>query len=255
MSRFSKLETVNIKKAAEDFYKDNEESLDARESFLKANEEFFTGNYENAVKYFSKSLQLDNTKVDAWVGQVFALLNMREYREADLWAKQGLMLFPENGDLLAIKASVYANKGFLNQAIGASDYSLEKGQSPNVWICRGEVLLYAKNKNSFFCFEKALETAGAENWQVPMKIGMLFFRHKIPSTALKYLTKACNANPNNYYLWYLISRCNYLLKYKEKAIEAVKRSLSINPNYKDSQKFKSKLTRFAFLSFFIKTLF
>lgn len=245
MGRFSKLEPEKLKSMEKDFYSEEEESYDAHQCFIKGDEEYFVGNFEKSIKYYSKSLQLENSRIDAWIGQINALIAIRQYKEADLWAGQGLMLFPENADLIALRGVTYALKGFLKRAIGSSDFSLNKGNSPTVWISRGEILLIAQNKNSFFCFEKAMELGGSNDWKIPMQIGMIFHRHRMYSSALKYLTKAGSFNSTNFYLWYLIARCNYHLDFKEKANAAVKRAIEINPNFSLSKNTLKEINRFS----------
>lgn len=257
MGRFEKLEPgkEKIKKFAEDFYKEEEEDLfDAHQYFMKGDEEYFNGSFEKSIKYYSKSLQLENSRVEAWIGQIYALIALNQYKEADLWSKQGLMLFPDNADIISLRGVNYAQKGFLQRAIGSSDFALEKGNSKTVWLSRAEILLFAKNKNSLFCFEKAMELAGKEDWKTSMRIGMIFYNHRIYSSALKYLTKACNTNPKNFYLWYLIGKCNDLLNYREKAAEAFKRSTELNPGYLPAKKMLKRIIIFSPLKS-LKTIF
>ena len=77
---------------------------DAGDWMKKADEERRGGLYESALKYYSRALELDNSLVAGWLGQVQMLVQLEEYPEADLWSRKGLELFPNNGELMAGRA-------------------------------------------------------------------------------------------------------------------------------------------------------
>ena len=62
------------------------------------------GQYENALTFYSRALELDRSVVGGWVGQVQMLVQLGEYPEADLWGRKALELFPNNGEAMAGRA-------------------------------------------------------------------------------------------------------------------------------------------------------
>jgi tetratricopeptide (TPR) repeat protein len=59
------------------------------------------GNHEEALRFYSRAVELDRTMVSGWVGQVQMLIALAEYPEAELWARKALELFRNHADLLA----------------------------------------------------------------------------------------------------------------------------------------------------------
>lgn len=56
-------------------------------------------------------------------------------------------------------------------------------------------------------------------------------------TAIEYLTKSAEYNPKDYQVYYNLAGAYYLAKDNQKALEAVKKSLDINPSYKPAINF------------------
>lgn len=243
MGRFSKLETGKLErgeleKAGRDQRPGAVEPQEYGYSYYveKADEHFYRGRHEQALRFYSRALQEDNSRSYPWVGQVLSLLAMGQVKEADLWVNRAIELFPDDPTLLSLRALVYARKGMLNRAIGASDYALTRGSSPFCWVARGEILLCAKSRNASFCFDKAIEEAGGENWKIPTLIGLIYFSHRAYSKALDYFRRACEIHPSNPYLWYHLGLCHDRLSFDGQAVEALNRALELDPGYREAQK-------------------
>jgi tetratricopeptide (TPR) repeat protein len=119
---------------------------------------FALGSFEQALRVYSRAIQSEAAQVNPWVGQVLCLLMMGQAKEAMVWVKRALELFPEEARVIALQGSTYAHQGMVQRGIGCSDAALAKnGSDPLVWVLRGEVLSMAENSNAQFCFEKALE--------------------------------------------------------------------------------------------------
>ena len=263
MGRFSKLETGKGKpaKAAEPSARVPVEQLVEAETYdysyyiEEADKQYFTGHCDKALRLYSRALQVDNSQVYPWVGQVFSLLGMDQIKEADLWVTRAIELFPEDATLLSLRALIYAHRGMLNRAIGASDYALTRGGTPYAWIARGEILLRAKNKNAAFCFDKALEVAGADDWKIAVQIGLIYFRRRMYASALNYFRRACAREMANCFLWYHLGRCYHYLSFQNEAIEALNRALEINPNYRQAERALSEAKSSNFVTRLFRRLF
>lgn len=257
MGRFSKLERgVAPKKLEEESAKAEvalerpgvEEKYDASYYVKLADQYFFYGEFEKALRFYSRALQVDNSLSYPWIGQIFCLLEMGQIKEAGVWATRALELFPENPDVIALHAIVLAHKGMLKRAIGASDFAMSKGSGVFTWLARGEVLLIADNKMAHFCFDKAMEHAAVDDWQTPMRIGLIYFKHKKYSHALDFFRRAVQYGITNYYLWYHIGRCYYHLGFNQKAIEAFQRSLEHQPEFKQAKLALERATKTSIFS-------
>src|SRR5262245_23063285 len=62
----------------------------------RADSHFFHGEYEKALRFYSRALQVEAARQYPWVGQLYALLMLNQVKEAELWASRALELFPED---------------------------------------------------------------------------------------------------------------------------------------------------------------
>ncbi|MEJ7639084.1 MAG: tetratricopeptide repeat protein [Singulisphaera sp.] len=106
MPRFDRLEFDEEPGEGSDVLRPAHESgQDERQWLRKADDHRRRGLYENALRYYSRALELDKSLVAGWLGQVQMLLQLGEDAEADLWARKSLELFRGQGDLMAGRAS------------------------------------------------------------------------------------------------------------------------------------------------------
>src|SRR3989442_352829 len=125
--------------------------------FAEARTAFENGNFESALRLYSKVLEFNPLNAAAWTGQVRMLIEMGELREAKLWADKALERFPHEPELLAAKAVALGRSGDLQGALAFSDASIEeRGDTPYIWLARGDVLLAREESRADYCFEKAL---------------------------------------------------------------------------------------------------
>ncbi len=216
---------------------------------------FFTGQYAQALRLYSRALQTDNAQVYPWIGQVFSLLAMDQVKEADLWVTRAIEAFPNDATLLSLRALIFALRGMLNRAIGASDYAMTRGATAYSWLARGRILLEARNTNAPFCFDKALELAGNDDWKTAMHIGLIYFRHRMYSSALAHFRRACAIEMGNYFLWYHLGRCYHYLAFTEEAVQAFHRALELNPDFHEAERALHQAKRSNFLTRFFRRLF
>ena len=141
MSRFVNLEFGD---ESENQSQPAEKALVKDEAYYvaEARTAFETGNFEQALRFYSKVLEFNPQNAAAWTGQVRMLIELGEYREAKLWADKALERFPNEPELLAAKAVALGRSGDLQGALAFSDASIEeRGDTPYVWLARGDVML------------------------------------------------------------------------------------------------------------------
>src|SRR3954469_17036493 len=201
MSRFGNLELGD--ESRERGLKHEAKELVKGEAYYasEAHSAFENGNFESALRLFSKVLEFNPQNVTAWTGQVRMLIELNECKEARLWADKALERFPHDPELLAAKAVALARSGDLQGAISFSDAAIEeRGDTPYVWLARADVLLARKERRADFCFEKALLLA-PRDWSVAWLAARIRFYYEQFAMALKLLQQAVSWRSDHFLLW------------------------------------------------------
>lgn len=267
MGRFSKLETGRQEAAdqqdnvlpvprAKKEAPDDGPDYSAEHYAAEADRNYFAGVYKHALKLYSRAIQADASRVDPWIGQVLCLLELRQYREAMVWVRRALELFPEDVRLVSLRGACYAHLGMVQQGIGCSDYAMNlSGTDPLVWIMRGEILALADNRNASICFDKAMEVRPHGDWRTPMHIGLLCIRQKRWSQAADYLRKATEHASSNDFLWERLGYALERLASMPAALEAYRAALHLNPQNTAADNGIQRLTRTPFFVRFMRRIF
>src|ERR1019366_8219822 len=168
---------------------------------------FENGDFEPALRFYSKVLEYNPANAAAWTAQVRMLIELGEYREAKLWADKALERFPNEPELLAAKAVALGRSGDLQGALAFSDASIEeRGDTPYVWLARGDVLLARAETRANYCFEKAQLLAPHE-WFIAWLAARIRFYYEQFVLALKLIQTALDFNPGNFLLWLEQGNC------------------------------------------------
>jgi tetratricopeptide (TPR) repeat protein len=177
----------------------------------QAQQLFEQGRFEPALRAFSRALEFNSKSPVAWAGQVRMLIELSEFSEAKVWADKGLQVLPDHAELLAAKAVALARLGDLQGAIAFSDASIEApGNSPYIWLARGDVLLARSEKRADYCFEKAL-ALGAGKWVWHWLAARIQSFYKHSARALKLLQDALSIEPAAAVLWLDLGRAQVAL--------------------------------------------
>lgn len=230
MSRFGNLE---LDGHHEDHLPDSSHrQLKGEEQFLiEAQNAFADGNFESALRLYGKVLEFNAQNPAAWTGQVRMLIELGEFKEARLWADKALEKFPSEPELLAAKAVALARTGDLQGALAFSDSSIEeRGDTPYVWLARGDVLLARKESRADFCFEKALAFA-PNDWLLPWLAGRIRFYYRQFALALKLMQQALEANASHFLLWLELGRCQQALGLAGPARHSYEQAKQLQPHH------------------------
>src|SRR3989441_1935818 len=151
---------------------------------------FENANFEQGLRLCSKVLEFNPENAGAWTGQVRMLIELGEFREAKLWADKALERFPHEPELLAAKAVALGRSGDLQGALAFSDASIEeRGDTPYIWLARGDVLLARAEARADYCLEKALLLA-PRDWFTLWLAARVRHYYKQFALALKLLQQA-----------------------------------------------------------------
>src|SRR6266576_3425687 len=169
------------------------------------------GNFETALRLFSKVLEFNPLTAGAWTGQVRMLIELGEFREAKLWADKALERFPHEPDLLAAKAVALGRQGDLQGALAFSDASIEeRGDTPYVWLARADVLLAREESRADNCIDRAL-TLAPRSWFIAWLGARIRYYYEHFALALKLLQQSVEWNAGHFLLWLQLGQCQQAL--------------------------------------------
>jgi len=209
MSRFSNLEFGQ--ESDDQSWQNKPQAKDHAYYLGEARTAFENGDFEAGLRLYSKVLEFDPQNTAAWTGQVRMLIELVEFREAKLWADKALERFPHEPELLAAKGVALGRIGDLDGALAFSDASIEEhGDSPYVWLARGDVLLAREEARADYCFEKALLLAPRDWFTIWLAARIRHYYEQF-ALALKLLQQALELNAAHFLLWLELGRCQQAL--------------------------------------------
>lgn len=208
MSRFNSLEFGQNSEEPSEF---QPRLKDEHFYMTEAKAAFESANFEQALRSFAKVLEFNPKNAAAWTGQVRMLIELGEFHEAKLWADKALENFPNEAELLAAKAVALGRLGDVKAALAFSDASIEeRGDTPYIWLARGDVLLARAEKRAEYCFQKAVAFA-PKDWFVRWLSSRIQFFYKKFSIALKFAQEALNLNSGIATVWLQAGNCQLAL--------------------------------------------
>jgi tetratricopeptide (TPR) repeat protein len=228
MSRFVNLELGG---ESEDQPRQPRKSLVKDEAYYlaEARAAFESGEFEPALRLYSKVLEFDAQNPAAWTGQVRMLIELGEHGEARLWADKALERFPHEAELLAAKAVALGRSGDLQGALVFSDAAIgERGDTAYVWLARGDVLLARAEPRADYCFEKALSLAPGE-WLIAWLGARVRYYYDQFALALKLAQQALELNAAHFVLWLELGRCQQALGMVGPARTSFLQARQLNP--------------------------
>jgi tetratricopeptide (TPR) repeat protein len=200
------------------------------------------GQYENALRYYSRALEQDASCIAGWVGQVEMLIALGEAPEAELWSRKALEIFPGNGDLLAARARALCRLGDLQRAGAASDASMAAaGRSALRWTARGEWMLAGRQPLEQHCFDKARQADA--DWLIPLETALIYDHYRIPSRGLARARLATESAPDQPYAWYVRGCLEMSLGMGGPAAGSFGHCLELCPKHVDAEKRLAQVRR------------
>lgn len=253
MGRFSKLETgaaAPEEKAEEEFPRVRRSATARNEAadspgpdydqghYLSEGDRlFYNGEYQKALRSYSRAMQVDHSAVEPWMGQVLSLVQMKQYRESAVWALRSLELFPEDPRLISLQGLTLALTGSVQRALSCSDYAISRptATSAFVWALRGQILSLCNNPNASFCFDKAMELRQKDDWQILTLVGQFLLAEKKWSRAAEFLKEAVQINPCSAFLWKRLGIAQERLGLTQGAMEAYTAALHLDAADKEAE--------------------
>jgi tetratricopeptide (TPR) repeat protein len=197
----------------------------------QADKQYLAGDFELALRNYSRALEQNAAEYEGWSGQVRMLIELGEYEEALMWSDKALELYPEHPDLLAAKAVAACRTGDLEKALAYTDQALtQKGATPAVWLARAEVLLERGSATAKHCVSNAVANAGNAAPAVELAAGRTLLRAGHCGLALGHLSKAVGFTPGAALAWLELGRCQAALGLPEAAM-TLAQCLTLRPGW------------------------
>jgi tetratricopeptide (TPR) repeat protein len=195
---------------------------------------FENGQFEQALRSYSKVLEFNAQNAAAWTGQVRMLIELGECREAKLWSDKALERFPNWPELLAAKAVALARNGDLQAALTFSDAAIEeRGDTPYVWLARGDVLLARREQRADYCFDKAMLLA-PKDWFITLLAARIRLYYEQFVLALNLLQQAIEWNAGHFLLWLELGRCQQAMGLLNSAQASFTHARQLNPDCREA---------------------
>jgi tetratricopeptide (TPR) repeat protein len=219
--------------------------LDERDAgywMASADAERRDGHYDNALRLYSRALELDRSLVPGWLGQIQMLIFLEEYPEAELWGRKALELFRNHPGLLAGRAQAFCRTGDLKQAQALCDASLaQQGQTAYCWVVRGELMLARRGPVDQYCFDKAVQSDA--DWLVNLEIAAIYLHYKLPAKALMHCRSAVEKAPGHPHCWYVQGTVERTMSLTRPAENSFRRCTELKPNHVDARRAIDELNK------------
>ncbi len=239
MARFDKLELQPADDLPPEWRQAKREPTDW---LTEADRERRIGQYEAALRYYSRALESDKSLVVGWLGQCQMLVELGEHKEAELWSRKALEMFPNNGELLAAQAQAMCRDGDTEAAVAMCDGAIkQRGQSPYRWLVRGETMLASGLDPSRHCFDKAVQLDA--DWLIPLEIARIYLYHNQPGHGLTRVRDATEKAGDQPYAWFIFGQCQYELGMFRPAGISLQRCLQLRPQFGEAHELLTKLAQ------------
>jgi tetratricopeptide (TPR) repeat protein len=221
---------------------------DEAHHLLAAKSAFENGRFEMALRSYAKVLEFNPHNPAAWIGQVRMLIELEQYEQAKLWADKALEHFANEPELLAAKAVALARLGDLKAALVYSDASIEEhGDTPYIWLARGDVQLAREEQRADFCFEKAFSLA-PHDWFTRWLGARIHYYYEKFATALRLVQEALSFNAAHGVLWLQLGLCQQALGLVAPAKISFQQARELSPQSQEADNALRELYRLVFWS-------
>ncbi len=229
MDRFSQLEFGDAH--SERSRQPGEEERGAAYFLKQALRYWLAGDYEVALPNHARVLEQDSARFEGWSGQVQMLIELGEYKEADVWADKAMDLFPDHPELLAHKAVANHRDARYDKAVAYSDNAVGRDPAtPRVWLARAEIFLKRKDAVVDGCIGKAMHLAQQDKPIVKLEAARLLRQKKNYVMAITHLNEAMPNLTKAPMLWLELGLCQAALG-QSQAGTSLEQALRLRPHW------------------------
>ncbi|MFI4911475.1 MAG: hypothetical protein ACIAQZ_07390 [Sedimentisphaeraceae bacterium JB056] len=198
------------------------------------------GDFESALRNYSRSVEENVNFLDSWEAQIRMLIELQEYNEAQMWSDKALEIFPSNAALMAAKAQACFRNAYFEKALAYSDNAISKKDiTPLVWLVRAEIMAQKKTAIAESCIEKAVNIPESNKGYTLLCAGRIMLRYKKYISAIDKLTRASVLLPKSPLVWYELGMARYLGKSGD-SFQAFEHCLTLRQEWNEAKKMLSK---------------
>jgi tetratricopeptide (TPR) repeat protein len=159
------------------------------------------------------------------------LIELGEYKEADMWADKAMDLFPDHPELLAHKAVANHRDARYEKAIAYSDNAVGRDSpTPRVWLSRAEVFLDRQDAVVDGCLGKAIALAQQDKPIVKLEAARLLRQKKNYVAAIGHLNEITVNLTKAPLLWLELGLCQTALG-QAQARTSLEQALRLRPHW------------------------
>jgi tetratricopeptide (TPR) repeat protein len=197
----------------------------------QASQAYDCGDFEIALRLYSRVLEFDAQSLRAWNGQIRSLIELCEFEEAVQLADKALKRFPGEAELLAAKGIAKGRQGARNEALALSDISLEEDtDNYYLWLARGDILISSGDTHGKSCIDHAIKLSN-DAWRVIWHASRIYAYKCHYTYALEYAQRALALNPSNFALWLQQGKCQQNLGMIELAKKSIREAAVLRPHH------------------------
>ena len=228
--RFRNLEFEHGREQTQDALGQQQDEL-VTDFLARATAAYHLGEFEEALRFYTRALKEDRQLIPAWIGQVQMLIELDECHEARVWAQRAEELFRGHGDLLAVQAQAIARLNDPKSALALSDAAMQAaGDMPLRWTARGEVMLARGVRYAAECFDNALNHPAA-TWFEGVAIARVCQYYSRATLALRYAQIALREMSTAPFAWLVAGECEAALGSLASARTNFDHALELRPNW------------------------
>lgn len=252
MSRLEKIELGKFSSVSTESFTP-EAKLTSQDYMSKAIEAFYDEDFESAIFFYSKVVDVNKHSIEAWIGQIRSLIELKELASAKKRFKTAQYVLGNLPELMSLQALLECLSGRVKEAIRLSDSSIESSERSSFpWFIRGLIYLIkdVKNKPEYW-FTQAI-TTDPVNMYLKVDIGRACYKYGKPNLTVQFLyqTTTMGARCFSYY-YYLLKAAMRLKEYDiaKESFERLKvyagednRKIKLIEVIENSREFKKHIT-------------
>jgi len=223
MSRLEKIELGKFSSIPIEFFKP-ETKLTLQDYLSKAIEAFYDEDFEAAIFFYAKVLEINKHSIEAWFGQIRSLIELKELGAAKKRFKTAKYVLGELPELMSLQALLECYGGKVKEAIRLSDASIERTEKATFpWFIRGLIyLMKGVKKKPEYWFTQAI-TTDPVNMYLKVDIGRACYKYGQPALTVQFLYQTTTMGARCFSYYYYLFKAAMKLKKYDRAKESFER--------------------------------
>lgn len=197
------------------------------------------GEYEDAIDYYDRSLDILPNQINVLHFKALALCELKKYKKALKTIDKAIELDPNDYSLLNTKGLIYKQKNNIKKAIKFLNKANEIEENEHTWQLKGDIYHEEeKFKKALKCYDKSIEINPEEISTYICKTKVYMDMNDIKN-AEKMLNEAEKIDEND--VEFLCEKGNFLLSQDKlsEAVEYYDKCLEIDDEYVEALLFKA----------------